>query len=441
MRAMTMKMKARTNNMATATGIQSLPNAQNITRVVLPNGIVVLVYENFAAQSVVFTGTLNAGSIFEPFEKNGLASLTAAALMRGTKTRDFNTLATIQEDIGADVNVGGGTFKVSFSGKSLAEDLNVTLDVLADVLRHPSFPEQQVERLRAEVITGLKMREQDTRSRANRAFTQALYPPNHPYHYPRSGTLQTVPSLSLDDLRAFHATHYGPRGMIIVISGAVKAADAVALVSRYFADWDNPGQPEPPVLPDFSLPPTITRSRVALAGKTQSDIVMGVPGPSRLSPDYQAATLANSILGQFGMMGRIGNVVREQLGLAYYAYSAMEGGHGPGPWTIAAGVNPANVELAIDRALEQVRRIISDPVTADELADNQSYLVGRLPLQLEANEGLVGTILNMEMYNLGLDYLLHYRDMVYSHTPLSLLEATQKYLHPDRFVIGIAGPA
>jgi zinc protease len=423
-----------------ATGVQSLPNAANITRVVLPNGIVVLVYENFAAQSVVISGSLNAGSIFEPFEKSGLASLTAGALLRGTKTRDFSTLATIQEDIGADVNIGGGTFKVSFSGKALAEDLGVILDVLADALRNPVFPEQQVERLRAEVITGLKMREQDTRSRANRAFTQALFPVHHPFHYPRSGSLQSVPSITLDDLRAFHARHYGPRGMILAISGAVKADDAVALVERWFADWENAAQPEMPALPEFSPPERITRAQVALAGKTQSDIVMGVPGPSRLSPDYQAAMLANSILGQFGMMGRIGNVVREKLGLAYYAYSAMEGGFGPGPWTIAAGVNPANVELAIERSLEEVRRIASEPVSAADLADNQSYTVGRLPLQLESNEGLVSTILNMEMYGLGLDYLVDYRDKVYSHTPDTLLAVTQKYLDADRFVIGIAGP-
>jgi zinc protease len=238
----------------------------------------------------------------------------------------------------------------------------------------------------------------------------------------------------------FHGKHYGPQGMIIVIVGAVKAADAIQIVRDRFEDWSNPTQPETPALPAL-MPITETkRTYVALPGKSQSDLVLGVPGPSRFSPDYQAVSLVNSVLGQFGMMGRIGRSVREELGLAYYAYSQVDGGFGPGPWSVAAGVNPANVELALDRIREEITRLVSEPVGEDDLADNQAYYVGHLPLQLESNEGIAGSLKNIETYHLGLDYLVNYRDTINSLTRTDLLNAAKHYLNPDALVIGIAGP-
>lgn len=425
----------------TAAHLPAVPHSGNIARTVLDNGITVLVYENFAAQSVVLSGSLRAGALLEPAARNGLAALTASALTRGTTSRDFGQIAAALEDIGADLSVSAGTHRASFYGKSLAEDLPTLLDVLNDVLRRPSFPAAQVERLRGEVLTGLQIRMQDTRYRATRAFYETLYPAGHPYHYAVRGSIESVRGLALADLADFHAKNYGPDGMLLVISGAVRAHEALEHVRACLADWRNPQQPAPaaPIAaPPVSAP---ARSAVALAGKTQSDFVMGVAGPSRFADDYLPAMLVNSVLGQFGMMGRIGASVRENLGLAYYAYSQLEGGLGPGPWSIAAGVNPANLELAIERSVDELRRLVSEPVSDSDLADNQSYVIGRIPLQLESNDGLTGTILSMEMYQLGLDYLLELPGRIRSLTPGDLLAAAQHYLNPDRLVIGIAGPA
>ncbi|NDJ59760.1 MAG: insulinase family protein [Chloroflexi bacterium] len=418
----------------------AIPNAQTINRTVLANDVTVLVYENHAAQSVVIAGSVRVGSVYESAAHNGLASLTASALMRGTQNRDFETIHTTLEDAGADVSVRAGTFRTSFSGKSLAEDLELLVDVTADVLRHPTYPSTQIERLRGELITGLHIRQQDTRYRANRAFSEALYPDNHPFHYSVSGTLETVPTLRRDDLTAFHAQHYGPAGMIIVVVGAVDTDAAVEIVGRHFADWQNPNQPANPELPALTPLPETVRNVVTLPGKTQSDVVMGVPGPSRYADDYQAAVLANSVLGQFGMMGRVGAKIREELGLAYYAYSSVAGGSGPGPWQVSAGINPKNVDLTIARVTDELRRLVTEPVSDEDLEDNQSYYVGRLPLQLESNEGIAGTILSMETYDLGLDYLANYRDLIFGLTKDDLMAAAQRYLNPDALVIGLAGP-
>lgn len=427
--------------MTTPTPITSaIPGPETITRAELDNGIVVLAYENFNAQSIVISGSFSAGAIHEAPENGGLANLTAAALMRGTQNRDFDAIHSALEDIGADLGHYAGTHQTGFSGKSLAEDLPTLLDILADSLRHPVFPTEQVERLRGEYLTGLQYREQDTRYRAARGFREALYPQTHPYHHSTRGTLETLPALTPEMLRDFHARHYGPRGMIIVVTGAVEGQAAVDAVRAALGDWRNDDQPETPPLPAIESPPAMRREFAAVPGKTQSDIVLGTLGPSRFDADFQAANLANSILGQFGMMGRVGDVVREQAGMAYYAYSRLEGGFGPGAWSISAGVNPVNIERAIDLCTGELRRLATEPVSAEDLADNQSYFTGRLPLQLESNEGLAGTLHLMENYDLGLDYLHRYKDMIYALTADDLMNAAAHYLNPDALVISIAGP-
>lgn len=424
----------------TAPSTFTYPNTESIARHDLPNGITVLVYENQHTETVVLSGSLRVGSIYETPAQSGLASITAEALLHGTKNRDFDAIGNTLENIGADLNVGGGKFRSSFGGKSLAEDLPTLVEMLADVLRNPVFPEDEIERIRAQRLTELNYAQQNTRYLAGRMFREALYPDNHPYHYSSYGSLETLPNVTQEALQNFHTTHYGPQDMIIVVVGAVQAEAVIALVDEKLGDWDNPRQPAEPVLPVVSAPQKIIRAEKFVVGKTQSDLVMATLGPTRDADDYLAATLANSILGEFGMMGRIGNIIREQLGLAYYAYSRIEGGQGPGAWHVTAGVAPQNIELAIEKAQDQLRRIITEPVSEQDLADNQSYFVGRLPLRLERNAGIASIIHAMERYDLGLDYLVRYRDIIFGFTRDDLLRATQRYLNPDALVIAVAGP-
>lgn len=418
----------------------SLPGPHNITRVVLDNGITILAYENYAAQSVVIAGSIRAGALYEPRALSGLATMTAGSLMRGTQNRNFDAIHSSLEDIGADLDIGASIHSTSFNGKALAEDLPVLIDLLGDILRYPTFPTGQVERLRGEILTGLQYRQHDTRYRANRAFRENLYPDNHPYHYSTRGTLQSLPEIQVSDLADFQQKYYGPEGMILVVVGAVRAAEAVDIARARLGDWHNPAQPAQPELPPVPSVEELRRMSINLPGKSQSDIVLGVAGPPRNADDYRAATIANSILGQFGMMGRIGDEVREKRGLAYYAYSSVEGGHGPGSWSVSAGVNPANVSEAIDAISGEIRRLTQEPVTEGELSDNQSYFTGHLPLQLESNEGIAASLMNIATYNLELDHLLTVRDKINALTRDDLLAATQHYWNPDAFVVSVAGP-
>jgi zinc protease len=163
-------------------------------------------------------------------------------------------------------------------------------------------------------------------------------------------------------------------------------------------------------------------------------------GPQRNSPEYMPASLGNSVLGQFGMMGRIGEVVREKSGLAYYASSSMGAGIGPGSWEVNAGVNPKNLKKAIDLIEKELHRFVKDGVTKKELSDSQANFIGRLPLSLESNGGVVSALLSIERYELGLDYYHRYADMVRNVTRGDVLETARKFIDPDRLVISTAGP-
>jgi len=416
----------------------AFPGPDDITRVVLANGIVVLARENFSSPATVFDGNLPVGSLDEPTEKAGLAQFTAASLMRGNEKRSFGEIYEQIESIGARLGIHGGAHTSSFGGKSLAEDLDLMLGLAADALRRPTFPAEHVERLRGEIMTGLAIRNHDTGYLSSSAFDELLYP-NHPYGQDDDGTPETIQAISRDDLINFHKTYFAPKGMIVTIVGAVKAAEAVALVEKHFGDWTNVRPERAPLPPAPKLTAT-QRKSIAVAGKSQSDLVMGNVGPQRSDSDFLQARMANNIFGVFGMYGRLGDVVREKHGLAYYAYSQVTGGLGPGPWQISAGVNPKNVDLAIDLIAKEMKRLVSTNVTPTELADNQSFFIGRLPLQLETNEGVAGMLASMEQYNLGLDYLRRYPGMIRAITREQVKAAAHKYLDPERYAAAVAGP-
>ncbi|MEA3439055.1 MAG: pitrilysin family protein, partial [Chloroflexota bacterium] len=320
---------------ASTSSTHSLPGPDDIMRVVLPNGIVVLGRANFNSPSVVINGYLPAGGINDPDKLLGLADFCASALMRGTDKRDFFQIYDLLESAGASLGIGGGVHLVSYSGRALVEDIDLLLELLAESLRQPIFPDEQVERLRTQILTGLAIRSQQTRAMASLTFDQIVYD-GHPYSRPEEGYPETVSAISREDLVGFHQRNYGPRGMVVTVVGAVDPGQIVDQIARFFGDWQNPQQPEPTTLPPLKPLPEVVQRGVEIPGKSQADIVLGAAGPARSAADYVAASLGNSVLGQFGMMGRIGASVRDQAGLAYYAYSSLGGGLGPGPWYVSA---------------------------------------------------------------------------------------------------------
>ncbi|MCU0486058.1 MAG: insulinase family protein [Anaerolineales bacterium] len=416
----------------------SLPGPETIRRAVLDNGIVVLARANFNSPSVVISGYLTAGNLLEPDEKLGLAGFTASMLMRGTVQRSFQQIYDALESVGAGLGFNGSTHTTSFSGRSLVEDLDLLLELTEQALYSPSFPEAYIERLRAQLLTGLAIRAQDTEEMASLAFDKIVYA-NHPYSRAEDGYPETIQAITRQDLVDFHQRCYGPRGMVISIVGGVEPEAAIEKINQALGNWNNPQQCEVPELPSVSPLAQTIRQHIHIPGKSQVDLMLGCVGPARSSPDYLTAALGNSILGQFGMYGRIGERVRTQAGLAYYAYSSMSGGWGPGPWYAAAGIDPPHLDQTIALILEEIQRFVDVPVSDQELGDCQAQFIGSLPLSMESNGGVASALLNLERYQLGLDYYQHYPKLIGSITPAQVLETARRYLDPTRMAIVAAG--
>jgi zinc protease len=226
----------------------------------------------------------------------------------------------------------------------------------------------------------------------------------------------------------------------VVIVGAVSAQQAADELQKALGDWSNPQQAQAPALPPILPPRQTFRQHIPIAGKSQTDLVIGTLGPKRLSPDFMPASLGNNILGQFGMFGRIGDVVRERAGLAYHASTSLNAWISSGSWEVSAGVNPANLQRAIDLIKRELERFVRRPVFKRELKDSQANFIGRLPLSMESNNGVANALLNLERFQLGLDYYPHYPESVQSVTPDQILAAAQKYIDPERLIITSAGP-
>jgi zinc protease len=415
-----------------------MPGPADIVRTVLPNGITLLVRENFESPSVVLSGYLDCGSLYDDDEKLGLALFTAQGLMRGTHAHKFDQFFDLLESCGANLGIGANVHTTSFGGHALAEDLALLIGLLSECIREPAFPPALMEQLRAQLLTGLMIRDQDTEEMASMAFDQILFK-DHPYARPEDGFPRTIQAITLKDIRDFHKKYYGPKGMVITIVGAVSHSAALELTENHFGDWNPAGTFTEGDLPPVQKIGKTVRKHVNLAGKSQTNLIIGTLGPSRKSEDYFPASLGNSILGQFGMMGRIGEAVRERAGLAYTASTSLNAWQTTGSWEVAAGVNPANVQRAIELVLKELKRFTSEPVTRSELEDSKTNFIGRMPLALESNSGVAGTILNMERFDLGLDYLLRYPSLVRAVREEQVLNVARKYLDVEKLVIVSAG--
>ena len=419
---------------------KSLPGSDNITRVVLDNGVTVLARANDDSPSVRVSGYISAGSMFDPRNLLGLSQFTALSMMRGTQSRTHQEIYDALESVGASLGFGASVHSTSFGGQSLAEDLPLLLEMLSESLRQPAFEDHQLEKLRTQLLTGLAIRSQRTDDMASLIFDQNLFK-DHPYGYPIDGFSETVQAIGREDILDFHRKYYGPKGMVVVVVGGISPQQVVEQVQAALGNWRNPQQILPQDLARPQAPQDTIRQHIALAEKSQSDLAMGTLGPTRNSPDYLPASLGNSILGRFGMMGRIGDVVREQSGLAYYASASLSASLAGGSWQVSAGVNPANLQKAIDLIIVEIKRFVQELVTDQELEDNKSYFTGRLPLRMESNAGVAGALMNIERFNLGLDYYRLYPGAVQAVTSELVLETARKYMEPEKLVICSAGTA
>ncbi len=414
----------------------SYPGPDTITRVVLANGITILVRENHTTPVVVLEGMLDVGAVDDPSGKTGLSSFTTAMLSRGSARYTYAHFNETIESVGASLYFSSESDAANVGITCLSEDFATLVDVMADALRNPTVPRPLFDIVRGQKLVRLQEREQDTSAMAALRFYETVYG-GHVLGLPVSGYVESVRAITRDDVAAFHARHYGPQGAIFAVSGDIAPQAAVDLLANALGGWQaTPPARNLPALPPLTQP---TRLHVPMAGKVQSDILLGVQAVARNHADFYAVRVANTILGVFGMMGRLGEVVREQQGLAYYAYSSLDAGRDSGVWLAGAGVNPADMERAVESMLAEIDNIAQAPVTAEELADAQAYLTGVLPLTLETNDGLAATLLSMEWNALGLDFLARYPAIINAVTVDDVQRVAHTYLRPEALAIVTAG--
>jgi zinc protease len=409
-------------------------------RVTLPGGLVLLHNRAAANPSVVVRALVRGGAGREAAPDQGLAALVGRMLRQGTERIGKEALAEELDGMGAGLSVDVGYTLVAASIKCLSRDFARATEILGELLQRPTFPAEELERVRGQVLTDLKELEDNTRVVAERAWRGLAYPAGHPYGRLPVGTPETIARFGRDDLEAFFHDWYGPNQTTLIVVGDVGLEEAAAVAEGTFGAW-TPVRADAvagtlPATPDT----TAEERRVALAGKTQADVVLGTTTFDRSAPDYYALSFANHILGRMYFMGRFGEKVRDEQGLAYYAYSELQAGLGRGPWLVRAGVNPANLERALASIRAELARFQADGPTEAEQADGVSSLLGSLPRQLETNEGMAAVLGEIELYDLGLDYLERYPDIVRGLGREQVTQATRRWLPPERLVTAIAGP-
>lgn len=408
-------------------------------REVFSNGVVLITQHTVTHPAVTVYATLEAGSGHDPDAKLGLANFVARVIDRGTVSRDPAVIAATLDDRGVSLSTGVTRHLLSLSCTCLAEDLDPIIELLADVIRQPAFPPDQVERRRGSIITGLRQDEDNPSVVATDELMAQLYGRRHPYGRPGRGTVASVEGVVRDDLVDCHRRHVGPAGLRLVVVGDVDPSRVSAVVARAFGDWTH--EIAAPLAPSHVTMASARRAeRKIVPGKPQSDIAYGFTSIARHDPRYYALVIMNNVLGQYALGGRLGDNIRERQGMAYYVFSSFDANVVEGPLVVRAGVSPANVERTIAAIDEELSRMAHEGVTEQELADSRRYLVGSMPRVLETNMGIATFLHNAEFYGLGLDFDQRIPDLLAAVSRDDVNAAARTFLDPSRATIVVAGP-
>lgn len=408
-------------------------------RSVLGNGVVVMAKDAPTTPAVTISAAFHAGSLNESDARLGTAYFLSRVMDRGTERHDAEAIADQFENRGVSLNVSVSRHMVTLTCNCLSEDFETILELVSDIVRRPTFPEEEIAKRRAEIVTLIRQDEDNPAVRAMEGLMALVYPEGHPYGRRGKGTVDTVERIDRATLQRFHQQYFAPSAMSLVIVGDTRPGAAIDLAERIFGDWIGSPAPVAPLV-EPALPAGRRRSVFQMMNKAQADIAYGFAAVSRVDPAYHACTIMNNVLGQYSLGGRLGDSIRERQGMAYYVFSSFEGSVVKGPLVIRAGVSPANVERAIASIDEEVSRMASQGVTPEEVVDTRRYFVGSLPRMLETNSGIAAFLQNAEQFQLGLDYDLQLPGLLDAVTVDDVCSVARRVLLTDRAAVVIAGP-
>ena len=413
----------------------------DIERVVLPNGIILLLGENHTIPAISINAVVGTGARYESDDKTGLASLLGDMLDEGTTTKTAQQLAEMIEQVGGHLQTFGGYGQSGASVTVLSPDLDLGLELVADVLINSIIPADRFEQQRDRRLAQIKSRNDDPRVVASDSFNEIVYK-GHPAHKPRVGYEHTIAALTQEDLVNFYRHYFIPNNTTIAIVGSIDKAEIKRKIQEVFGNWQT--------VPDFKLPevPKIKRQTEPIKqfitkDKEQINLYLGHLGVARNNPDHYALVVMDTILGSSpGFTSRIPRLLRDEQGLAYTTFSNIAGSSGldPGRFIAYIGTSPENMELALTGIMKEICRIREEPVMASEIKDAIDYLTGSFVFNFETNAQIAGFLVEAEVFKLGFNFLTDYPEHIRAVKVEDVQRVAKEYLDPDNMTLIVVGP-
>jgi zinc protease len=381
---------------------------------------------------------VDAGAVCDPVGLEGLAQLTARALAEGTKRSVGDELAERFERLGSGLDTGADWDGAVVRLTVLTERLPEAMALLAEVLTSPSFPEREVERLKAERMSDLLQQQAEPRGLADDRFSEFIYAPSARYRTPDGGSESSVPRITRDAVEAFYRERYRAAGVTIVVAGAVRTDDVAQLVASVFDGWQGGAPPPAAATPDVPASAPRAVHVVAKSDAPQSELRIGHVGLPRSHPEYFPVVVMNAVLGGL-FSSRINLNLREVHAYTYGAFSGFDWRRGAGPFIVSTAVKSDVTDAAAREVLVEIERMRSEPITESELSLATSYLVGVFPIRYETTAAISGALANMVLYGLPEDYFDRYRDQIASVTAEDVLRVARTHVRPDQLQVVVVG--
>jgi zinc protease len=403
----------------------------------LPNGLRVVAVLHHEQPVVSMRMIVQAGSALDPKGKLGLANLAASLLDQGTETKTAREVNDELDYMGGEMAAGAGPDLTFASMVVMKDSFSTGMQMLADMVRRPAFAQEEIERQRQQLQSGLQVSFEDPSFIADAVFNRLVYG-SHPYGMPETGTPETLASITRDDLIAFHRRAYLPNNAIIAVVGDVTADEAFEGVTRAFGDWERRDPPAPTLTP----PPNPAR-RIVIVNMPQSvqtEIRVGLLGIRRNQSDYMPLNLAMRILGGEGA-NRLHQILRTERGLTYGAQADMHTLRESGDFEAETSTRSEATGEVLRLIVDEIARLQRERVNERELSDAKAYLTGSFPLTIETPDAIATQILNVLFYGLPIGELQSFRERVNAVSPIDIERVARFYLTSERVSIVLVGNA
>jgi zinc protease len=402
----------------------------------LANGLTVIHTERPGLALVAARLVTRTGSDSDPLERPGIASFTAAMLDQGTASRSALQIADEVAQLGATLETDSTMDALSVSVRSMKSNFPAALNLLADVVLHPAFPEQEIARQRASRLASLLQRKENASIVADQVTAAALYGPQHPYGYPEIGTEASIKAIEQADMLAFWKKNIVPNNAALVVAGGITLTELKTLVGKELGEW----QPGMPARPELGVTAG-SAARIVLVdkpGAAQTQLRVGAVGVPRSTPDYATLEIMNSSLGGL-FSSRINMNLREDKGYTYGARSGFNYRRSAGPFTVRAGVRTDVTAPSVTEIFKEFRRMVDDPITSDEFSLARNSIVLSLPGRFETTSQSVSSYSNVFIYDLGTDYYARLPVLYSGVTLEDVRAAARKYLVPEKMIVVAVG--